>query len=104
MHWLENLCFENSKQHLKIHDKYFYAAQVLQKLNFLLVFLILCFAKQRFLLKDAKGKEVFSIREDYYAKELDNNTIVCPFLILWFSRSIIPQNLYIYIDLSIVIL
>ena len=78
MHWLENLCFENSKQHLKIHDKYFYAAQVLQKLNFLLVFLILCFAKQRFLLKDAKGKEVFSIREDYYTKEIDNNTIVCP--------------------------
>ena len=31
------------------------------------------------LLKDAKGRKVFSIREDYYTKELDdNNTIVCP--------------------------
>ena len=43
--------------------------------------ILLCcigFAKQHFLLKDAKGKEVFSIKEDHYTKELDNNTIVCP--------------------------
>ena len=56
------------------------------KTKFFISFLNLCFAKQRFLLKDAKGKEVFSIKEDYYTKELGNNThkirndntIVCP--------------------------
>ena len=57
---------------------------------FLLDFLILCFAKQRFLLKDAKGKDVFSIKEDYYTKELDNNTIVCPRIYRsWEPRTII---------------
>ena len=48
------------------------------------------FAKQRFLLKDAKGKDVFSIKEDYYTKELDNNTIVCPRIYRsWEPRTII---------------
>ena len=55
--------------------------------------ILLCctgFAKQRFLLKDAKGKEVFSFREDYYTKELGNNTIVCPRIYRsWEPRTII---------------
>ena len=56
-----------------------YCTGFAQKNKIFISFLNLCFAKQRFLLKDAKGRKVFSIREDYYTKELDdNNTIVCP--------------------------
>ena len=73
MHWFENVCFKNSKQHLK--EKAYMANIVMlhmfcTKIKFIISSLNFMFYETAF------------IREDYYIKELDstivNNTIVWP--------------------------